>query len=156
LQADPMRSARTPLAVEIETPRLFSVELERKPPGSDPEGADAAARRRCHFLLTQFHDYLTLDRHDARRRIRALRLPASLVPPAPRTPRGLVGRLLVRLQTRLLWWIPRSFRLRDRALESLWQSFEEYAVHRGAVQRQLESRLAAVEWRLAVLDKEER
>jgi hypothetical protein len=114
---------------------------------------DDAARRRYHFLLTQFRDHLTLDRFDARRRVRALRLPASLVPPAPRTPRGLLGALLVRLQVRLLWWIPRSFRLRDRALGSLLQSFEEYAAQSCAVQRQLESRLAAVEWRLAVLER---
>ena len=43
----------------------------------------------------------------------------ALLPPCPPTVRGRLGRWLISLQMRLLWWVVRAFQLRDNLLAAL-------------------------------------
>lgn len=101
----------------------------------------ALARRRYQAIIEEFRGQMRTDRFGARSSVSALMRPDSLIPPAPATWRGRLGHLLVRCQSRLLWWTTRSFRLRDQAIEAIWLSLEnhmsEQAGREGDVRRQM-------------------
>ena len=125
--------------------------LERDRIGpQDPRGAaQAASRRRYAALIEEFQESLLVDRFGAASDVAAVVDQDSLIPPAPPTWRGRLGSLLVRWQVRALWWAVRSFRLRDRALESVWQSLEAHLLEQG----RRDSRLAAIEERVQRLER---
>jgi hypothetical protein len=84
----------------------------------------ALARRRYQAIVEEFRGQMRADRFGAQSSVSALLRPDSLIPPAPSTLRGRFGHILVRWQSKLLWWTLRSFRLRDQAIESVWLSLE--------------------------------
>jgi hypothetical protein len=62
----------------------------------------------------------------------------DLLPPEPPTFRGRVGRILIRLELRALWWLARAISRRDHVWRAAYEMM--LAIH----EKQLESRLEAM------------
>ena len=112
----------------------------------------ALARRRYQAIVEEFRGQLRADRFGAQSAVSALLRPDSLIPPAPATFRGRLGSLLVRCQSKLLWWTMRSFRLRDQAIESVWLSLESHMKEQSWRENDFRRQVAALDERVRRLE----
>jgi len=109
------------------------------------EEAARQGRRRDIEILTAFRAAMRADRFGTRQSLGVILREASLVPPRPSTVRGLMGSWVIRLQAKVLWWLVRSIRLRDRAIESLCYGFETAVLEQDERFREIEIRLDRLE-----------
>lgn len=112
----------------------------------------ALARRRYEAIIEEFRSDLRADRYGARSAVSALLRPDSLIPPAPDTWRGRLGHMLVRWQSRLIWWTLRSFRMRDEAIESVWLSLENHMKDQAGRENDIRRQMLSLEERLRRLE----
>lgn len=112
----------------------------------------ALARRRYEAIIEEFRGRMRADRFGAQSSVSALLRPDSLIPPAPATFRGRFGHILVRWQSKLLWWTLRSFRLRDQAIESVWLSLEGHMKEQSGRENDIRRQMLALEERVRRLE----
>jgi hypothetical protein len=112
----------------------------------------ALAKRRYESLAGEFRDEIQADRFAARSAVASLFREDSLVPPAPRTWRGQLGHLLIRCQSRLMWWTLRSFKMRDEAIESVWLSLDSHIREQRGLDTKMRNQLLELEMRVRELE----
>ncbi|MBA3973005.1 MAG: hypothetical protein C0504_02155 [Candidatus Solibacter sp.] len=112
----------------------------------------ALARRRYEAIIEEFRGRMRADRYGAQSSVSALLRPDSLIPPVPATFRGRFGHILVRWQSRLLWWTLRSFRLRDQAIESVWLSLESHMKEQSGREHDIRRQMLALDERVRQLE----
>jgi hypothetical protein len=77
----------------------------------------------------------------------------GIYPPKPPTFRGRLGRLLIDVEYRVLWWLVRAISRRDQAWRAAYQMM--VALHEKQAESRLESlrRLSELEARISALEK---
>jgi hypothetical protein len=77
----------------------------------------------------------------------------DLLPPEPPTFRGRVGRMLIRLELRALWWLARAISQRDRAWSAAYDMM--LALHEKQLKSHLEAmgRISEIEARLSRIEE---
>jgi hypothetical protein len=112
----------------------------------------ALARRRYEAIIEEFRGQMRADRFGAQSSVSALLRPDSLIPPAPATLRGRFGHILLRWQSKLLWWTLRSFRMRDQAIESVWLSLENHMKEQSGREHDIRRQMVALDERIRRLE----
>lgn len=120
--------------------------------GSAAAAERALARRRYEAIIEEFRGQMRADRFGAQSSVSALLRPDSLIPPAPATLRGRLGHILLRWQSKLLWWTMRSFRMRDQAIESVWLSLESHMEEEAGREHEIRRQLMALDERVRRLE----
>ncbi len=69
----------------------------------------------------------------------------GILPRNPPTLRGRFGRLAFGLSSRVLWWIPRAFRIRDSALRAMYEALLSSREEQDRELRLLRTRVDALE-----------
>ena len=112
----------------------------------------ALARRRYEALIEEFREEIAADRFAAKSAVAALRRNDSLIPPEPSTWRGRLGRWMIVVQSKALWWSMRAFRMRDAAIESVWLTLESHVREDRGRDADLRRQMASIEERLRILE----
>ena len=88
-------------------------EMERR-------GCAAEAANRYGLLADQFKAESDFDSFGLRQCLLEIEGPAGILPPFPPTLRGKLGRWIIRLQARLMWWVVCALRLQAQALRAAY------------------------------------
>ncbi len=86
-----------------------------------------------------------LDRSGLGQKLAEIESDSGVLPHNPPTLRGRFGRLAFGLSSRLLWWIPRAFRLRDSALRGMYEALLSSREEQDRELRLLRARVDALE-----------
>jgi hypothetical protein len=105
------------------------------------------------LLAELFRSEPAVDPHGLGPLVAEIEQAGDLFPPEPPTLRGRVGRILIRLQLRTLWWLTRAISRRDRAWRAAYGMM--LAIHEKQLTSHLDTvgRISEIEARLSRIEE---
>ncbi len=105
------------------------------------------------FLAATFRAEPGMDQHGLGRFLADIERSGGIYPPQPPTFRGRLGRFLIDVEYRVLWWLVRAISRRDEAWRAAYQVM--VALHEKQVESRLEAlrRISKLEARISLLEE---
>ncbi len=105
------------------------------------------------WLAELFRSEPAMDPHGLGQLVAEIEQTGGLYPPEPPTFRGRVGRILIRLELRALWWLARAISRRDHAWRAVYHTM--LALHERQMECRLEvmGRISEIEARLSRIEE---
>jgi hypothetical protein len=138
-------SAPVPEQPGVELREVARRRLKDQPPQGSPVDYG--------LLAATFRSEPGMDPHGLGRLLAEIAQNGGIYPPRPPTFRGRLGRVLIDVECRVLWWLVRAISRRDEAWRAAYEMM--VALHEKQVESRLEAlrRISELEARISVLEK---